>query len=70
MMAIDPVCGMEVEEKDAEFTVRLEHESFYFCSRPCMESFEKEAGLRSGDAGKKWWQKLLKEPKGEPPKCH
>ncbi len=69
-MAKDPVCGMEVDERDAEFTVRLEHESFYFCSRQCMEGFEKEAGLRSGDEGKKWWQKLLKEPKDGPPKCH
>ncbi len=67
-MAKDPICGMEVEEKGAAFVTHLEHESFYFCSKACQESFETKEGLRTEP--KKWWQRLLKESKGEPPKCH
>lgn len=69
-MAKDPVCGMEVEEKGAEFMTHLEHETFYFCSKACQDSFELKEGIRQGESGKKWWQKILKEPKGTPPKCH
>lgn len=68
-MAKDPVCGMEVEEKGAEFMVHLHHETYYFCGEACHERFEIERGLK-GEPGKKWWQKILKEPKEKPPKCH
>ncbi|MBE7415879.1 MAG: hypothetical protein HS130_11925 [Deltaproteobacteria bacterium] len=68
-MAIDQVCGMEVDERDAEFMTHVEHETFYFCSKACQECFEERAGIRkSGPA--KWWQRILKEPKDTPPKCH
>lgn len=67
-MAKDPVCGMEVDEKDAEFMTHVEHETFYFCSKDCQEKHEQELGL--SEKPKKWWQKIIKEPKGEPPKCH
>ncbi|HZX35190.1 MAG TPA: hypothetical protein VFF54_01720 [Thermodesulfobacteriota bacterium] len=69
-MAKDPVCGMEVSEKDASFMTRLEHETSYFCSKACQEKFETSMGIASGESGKKWWQKILKEPKEKPPKCH
>lgn len=69
-MTKDPVCGMEVDEKDTEFMTHLEHETFYFCSRKCQESFELKEGVSHDARGKKWWQKILKEPKGSPPKCH
>ena len=41
-MAIDPVCGMQV---DTETTPnKLEHEgtAYYFCSRGCMLDFQDE----------------------------
>ncbi len=69
-MAKDPICGMEVQEKDAVFMTRLEHETYYFCSKPCQDSFEIKHGIRKGEPGKKWWQKILKDSKGTPPKCH
>lgn len=69
-MAKDPVCGMDVDERDAEFTTHLEHETFYFCSKACKESFELDKGIRHDETGKKWWQKIVKEPKKAPPKCH
>lgn len=69
-MAKDPVCGMEVDERGAEFMTHLEHENYYFCSKACQEKFELDEGIRHNEPGKKWWQKILKEPKGTPPKCH
>lgn len=37
-MAIDPICGMEVDEKTG---IKLEHEgqTYYFCSRVCRDRF-------------------------------
>lgn len=69
-MAKDPVCGMEVAEKDAEFMTHIEHETFYFCSKVCKDEFDRRAGILRNEPGKKWWQKIVKEPKGTPPKCH
>lgn len=73
-MAKDPVCGMEVDEKGAEFMTHLEHETFYFCSKGCQERFEVDKGIVKEDADKGWFKrtvgKLLKEPKDKPPKCH
>ena len=68
-MAKDPVCGMEVDEKEAPYMTRLEHEIFYFCSKACQESFEEREGIRRKEP-QKWWQRIIKEPKGTPPKCH
>lgn len=61
---------MEVDEKGAEFMTHLEHETYYFCSGECQKKFERNEGLRRDQPGRKWWQKILKEPKGGPPKCH
>lgn len=69
-MAKDPVCGMEVEEKGAQFMTHFEHETFYFCSKACQDSFELKEGVRRDDPDKKWWQKIFKEPMGTPPKRH
>lgn len=69
-MAKDPICGMEVEEKDAQFMTHIEHETFYFCSRVCKDEFDRREGILHDEPGMKWWQKIVKEPKGTPPKCH
>ena len=69
-MARDTICGMEVEEKGAAFMTHFEHETYYFCSKACQDVFELKEGVRSDESGKKWWQRIIKEPKGEPPKCH
>lgn len=41
-MAIDPICGMTVDEKTA--TLKSEHggQTYYFCSPGCKRTFEKE----------------------------
>jgi Cu+-exporting ATPase len=45
-MAIDPICGMEVDEKTA---LSAEHEGkmYYFCSPGCRDKFLAEKGLLS-----------------------
>jgi len=40
MAAIDPVCGMTVEEDQAAATLEYGGTSYYFCSVDCKEEFE------------------------------
>ncbi len=40
MKHIDPVCGMEVEEKDAAGTSRYQGKDYYFCAPGCKEAFD------------------------------
>ena len=42
MTAIDPVCGMEVEESEAGWKSTYEGKTYYFCAPGCLRSFEKE----------------------------
>jgi YHS domain-containing protein len=42
MTAIDPVCGMEVEESTAQWKTTYEGKAYYFCSPGCLRSFTKE----------------------------
>ena len=41
-MAIDPVCKMNVDEKDAKYTSDYKGQKYYFCAQGCKISFEKE----------------------------
>jgi YHS domain-containing protein len=41
-MAVDPVCNMEVDAEDAEFTTELDGKTYYFCSESCKEEFESD----------------------------
>ena len=41
-MAIDPVCGMEVDEATAQWTSEYQGETYYFCSLGCKTAFETE----------------------------
>lgn len=38
-MATDPVCGMDVDEADAEATVEYDGRTYYFCAAGCKKSF-------------------------------
>jgi YHS domain-containing protein len=42
MMAIDPVCKMEVNEKTAKFTTEHKGETYYFCAPGCKKAFEEK----------------------------
>ena len=39
-VAIDPVCGMEVETKSAKFTTDYKGKKYYFCAPGCKVAFE------------------------------
>ena len=41
-MAIDPVCGMEVDPKIAEYQTTYQGKTYYFCSAGCKQDFDKE----------------------------
>ena len=38
-MAIDPICGMKVEEKKAAATYEYKGKTYYFCAVACKERF-------------------------------
>jgi YHS domain-containing protein len=39
VMAIDPVCGMNVDEKNAEFQTQVGGKKYFFCSEECKKEF-------------------------------
>jgi YHS domain-containing protein len=41
-MAIDPVCGMQVDEKSAAATTEYEDVTYFFCAPGCKNAFDKE----------------------------
>lgn len=41
-VAIDPVCGMEVDEASAQWTSEYEGKTYYFCSPGCKSAFDRE----------------------------
>jgi len=43
-MARDPVCGMQVNEKEA-LKLKKNGETFYFCSQHCLDKFAKEHNI-------------------------
>jgi Cu+-exporting ATPase len=49
-MAIDPVCGMEVDEKTAAGQSEYQGVTYYFCSPGCKVAFDKEPEKYVGKA--------------------
>lgn len=41
MMAIDPVCKMEINEKEAAAICEYKGKTYYFCAVGCKEKFAK-----------------------------
>ncbi|MBI3398092.1 MAG: YHS domain-containing protein [Deltaproteobacteria bacterium] len=54
MPAIDPICGMTVEESKAAVIYNYKGTIYYFCNIRCKEKFEKdaEAALEKGSGVK------------------
>lgn len=50
-MAIDPVCGMEVDESSAQWTSEYEGETYYFCAPGCKRSFDNDPQKYLGQEG-------------------
>lgn len=40
-MARDPICGMDVDEKNAPATSSYKGKTYYFCVKACKEKFDK-----------------------------
>jgi Cu+-exporting ATPase len=40
IMATDPVCGMEIDEKSAKAQTQFAGKKYYFCSEDCQKKFE------------------------------
>jgi Cu+-exporting ATPase len=40
-MSKDPVCGMEVDERDAAGKSRYQGHTYFFCSTDCKEQFDR-----------------------------
>ncbi len=61
-MAIDPVCGMTVDEKTAQFKMDYKGATYYFCAPGCKKVFEEQPDkyLKSGPSEmsgmKSWWK--------------
>lgn len=78
-MAKDPVCDMEVSEEGAVHMLHFEHETYYFCSEQCKETYEQQLGLKKPASTKKGFigrflerlaEGTQKATGGKPPKCH
>jgi YHS domain-containing protein len=41
-MTTDPVCGMEVNDKNAEFQTQFAGKKYFFCSEECRKEFEQQ----------------------------
>ncbi len=40
IMTTDPVCGMKVDERRAEFQTQFAGKKYFFCSDECRKEFE------------------------------
>lgn len=41
-MAMDLVCGMEINKKTAKFTSKYKGQTYYFCSENCKQHFDND----------------------------
>ena len=47
-MATDPICGMYVDEREAELKLVRDNRTYYFCSARCLEEFgQPERAIRA-----------------------
>ena len=77
-MVKDPICGMEIDERDAPFYTHLSREeTLYFCSLNCKKAFDIGPDAEEAET-LNWWQRFIKrlgsaakERYGaKPPSCH
>jgi YHS domain-containing protein len=44
IMTIDPVCGMEIDEKKSDLQTQFAGRKYAFCSEECRKEFEADPG--------------------------
>ncbi len=52
-MAVDPVCGMQVDEHKAAGTSQHRGQTYYFCSSGCKAAFDKDPEKYVAEGGHK-----------------
>ncbi len=50
-MTKDPVCGMDVDPKQAAGKSEYQGQTYYFCSAGCKKAFDKEPAKYVTEAG-------------------
>src|SRR3989337_673812 len=65
MSAIDPICGMTVEESKAAATYNYKGKTYYFCNIRCKEKFEKEPEAAVEQSKVRSQKSGVKEPSTE-----
>ena len=61
-MQTDPICGMQVDEKTAQYKMDYKGKTYYFCPQGCKKAFESEpekyikGGTVGMDEKKPWWK--------------
>ena len=58
----DPVCGMEIDPKDAAATSDYEGTTYYFCAVGCKERFDAEPAKFLGAAEAPVQPSMAREP--------
>lgn len=68
-MAIDPICGMTVDEKTAKYKSEYKGRQYYFCAQGCKDKFEKdpEAALSKFTAAEEKLPEVCPLPSFTPP---
>lgn len=78
-MAIDPICGMTVNEENAKILLVIDGEVFFFCSASCKERYQQGSGWVKTPAVKKGFFRRFLEKVAQtteksygkkPPTCH
>ena len=52
-MPKDPICGMEVDEKKAKFSLVKSGKKYYFCSKSCHDKFNEKISAKKPALTKK-----------------
>jgi len=64
-MAIDPVCGMEVDEKEAAATSEYKGKTYYFCAFGCKKAFDENPEEVSGELWRPLEELLIQHRAGQ-----
>jgi YHS domain-containing protein len=61
-MQIDPICGMQVDENNAQYKSEYKGNTYYFCAPGCKKAFDSDperyqkSGPVSMGEKKPWWK--------------
>ena len=56
-MIKDPICGMQVDENTTKFKLDHKGKMHYFCSKDCVEKYEKKYNIKPKEIFRRYWFK-------------